>query len=104
MESIILKFVGKLITGLKLAASSIFGRLFAGSAMSLATFQYVYPNIKGFLQSKFLALPPKAVELMTYCAVDVLITVIVSAYVAQMGLKLALVSSTVLQNQINGAN
>lgn len=103
MDSIIVKFAGKLITGFKLAAASIFGRLVFGSGMAFVTFQYVYPNIKAFMAAKFLELPVKAVELLTYCAVDFFITVLVSAYVAQMGLKLTLMSAAVLQDQIGGA-
>ena len=104
MEAIIVKFAGKIIAGLKLAANSIFGRLMAGSGMAFAAFQYAYPQIKAVLESKFLALPPQAVELLTYCAFDTFITVVISALVARAMTSLSLVSLTALQDQLNGAS
>ena len=104
MEQIIIKFVGKLITAVKLAASSIFGRLMAGAGMAFVAYNQVYPNIKDFVSSKFLALPGWAVQLLSYCAVDQAITMVISALVAYSLGRLTLVGATALEQQIlNGS-
>lgn len=87
MESILVKLAGLVVTGFKLAASSIFGRLMAGAGLSIVSFTLVYPQIRAFLASKFLALPANAQQLLAYCGVDVFMTLIISAVVARAGMQ-----------------
>ena len=88
MEAILVKLSGLIITGLKLAASSILGRAMFGAGMTFVTFPVAYPQVKSFLESKFLGLPVEAQNLLNYCGVTAMMTMVVSAIVARAGLHL----------------
>lgn len=103
MDSIIVKLAGKIIGLFKLGAASIFGRALFGAGISLAVFTIAYPQVKNFLQSKFLALPQNAQQLLAYAGVDVFMTLIISAVVARAGLQLFAAATTKLDEFIAGA-
>lgn len=104
MDSIIVKLAGKIVTLLKLAMSSLFGRLMAGAGLSLVTFTLAYPQVKNFLQSKFLSLPANAQQLLSYAGVDVFMTIVISAVVARAGMQVFTVATSKLDEFITGAS
>jgi len=104
MDEILVKLSGLIMTGLKLAASSIFARLLAGAGMSFVTFTIAYPQVKAFVESKFLGLAPKAQELLNYCGVTAFMTMVISAIVARAGLQLFNMATAKLDSLMAGAN
>ncbi len=104
MDSILVKFAGLIMTGLKLAGSSIFARLMAGAGMSFVTFTVAYPQVRTFIESKFLGLPAKAQEMLNYCGVTVFMTMVISAIVARAGLQLFNMATAKLDGLLQGAS
>lgn len=104
MDSILVKFAGLIMTGLKLSAASIFGRLMLGTGMSFVTFTVAYPQVKSFIESKFMGLDPRAQELLNYCGVTAFMTMVVSAIVARAGLQVFKVATARLDELQAGAN
>lgn len=104
MDSILVKFAGLIMTGLKLAGTSIFARLMAGAGMSFVTFTIAYPQVRSFIESKFLSLPAQAQQMMNYCGVTIFMTMVISAIVARAGLQLFNMATTKLDSLVAGAN
>lgn len=97
MEEIIIKFAGKIVTLLKIAASSIFSRMLFGAGLAFANFQYVLPEVKSFMQDKLSGLPPLAMQIMGAAGIDVFIVIVVSAVVVKTGMRMLLVSLNSIQ-------
>lgn len=97
MEEIILKWVNKLLVGLKIIAASVFGRALAGVGLTFAQFQYTLPYVKDFLQGYFNQLPANILQFLGACGVDIFMVVIISAFVAKIGLKVILSTVTAVQ-------
>lgn len=103
MEQIIVKWVGSLITAIKLAAGYIVSRVMAALGMSWASFEYVLPEIKGWLVDHAALLPSRAVEVLSAFGVDVFMVMVISAYVAKVGLQVFLVGTAKLESMIQQA-
>lgn len=102
MDNIIIKWVGTLITFLKLAASSIVGRVFAGMGLSIVTFTYVLPAVKNWLAQQSSGLDPRAIQLLSAAGVDVFMTLIVSALVARIGMRTFVMLTSQLEGMLGG--
>ena len=103
MEAIITKWVGKLITGLKLAAGGIVGRVMAYLGLSWVNFSYTMPEIKSWLLEKASGLSPMAHEYLSAFGVDIFMTLVVSAIVVKVGMKVFMTSVNALEGLVNGA-
>lgn len=104
MDAILVKFAGLIMTGLKLAASSIFARLMFGAGMSFVTFTIAYPQVRSFIESKFLSLPANAQNMLNYCGVTIFMTMVISAIVARAGLQLFNMATAKLDALVQGAS
>ncbi len=104
MDQILVKLAGLIMTGLKLGISSIFGRLMFGAGLSFVTFAVAYPQVRSFVESKFLSLAPKAQELLNYTGVTAFMTMVLSAIVARAGLQVFKVATARLDEMMAGAN
>ncbi|MEI2429949.1 DUF2523 family protein [Lysobacter yananisis] len=103
MDSIIIKWVGTLITALKLGAASIAGRIFAGMGLTFVSFTYALPAVKSWLAQQAQGLGPQAIQLLSATGVDVFMTLIISALVARIGMKTVLMLTSQLESMINQA-
>lgn len=103
MDAIIVKLAGKLIAGLKLAAGFIVARVMVALGLSFVTFQAVMPDIKAFIVGKTAGLDPRVIEFFGYVGFDVAITLVVSALVAQIGMRAFLAMTSQVQGWIQGA-
>lgn len=103
MESIIVKLANLIVTGFKLASSSMFTRVMAGAGLTIVSFTVVYPNVRAFLASKFLALPAQYQLLLSYAGVDVFMTIVISAVVARTGMQLFNMATAKLDTMLAGA-
>lgn len=104
MDSILVKFAGLILTGLKLGASSIFARLMIGAGLTYVSFNAAYPSVRGFVESKFFSLAPKAQELLNYTGVTAFMTIVLSAIVARAGLQLFKVATARLDEMMAGTH
>lgn len=104
MDAILVKFAGLILTGLKLAASSIFARLMIGAGLTYVSFNAAYPQVRSFVESKFLSLAPKAQELLNYTGVTAFMTIVLSAIVARAGLQVFKVATARMDEMMAGTN
>lgn len=103
LTSTLVGFAGHLLGGLKLAASFIFARVMAALGLAFVSYNAVLPSIKAFIQTKAAALPDVIFQLMGAMGVDVFMVLIISAYVAKIGMRVFLVGVTQLQQMISNA-
>lgn len=103
MEQIIVKFVGSIITALKLAASFIFARVMAALGLTFVTYEYVLPDIKAWILQHMTALPPKMIQLVGAVGFDVFVILILSAAVAKVGTRAFLAGVHQLERLIGNA-
>lgn len=101
MEAIIIKWVGMLITGIKLAASSFVGRAMAGLGVVWVNFRVVLPEVKAFLADRFSALPADALNFIAALRVDDAMVLVISAIAARTGMKM-LTTTVVAVEQLLG--
>lgn len=104
MENIIVKWVGRLLTGLKEAAGGIVAKALGFLGLTWANFAYVMPEVKSWLVSKAAGLSATAHEYLSAFGVDIFMTLIVSAVVARVGMKTFLTSVTALENMVQGSS
>lgn len=104
MEAIIVKWVGSIITALKLAGGYIVTRVMAALGLSWASFEYVLPEVKAYLVDKAALLPSEAVQFFSAIGLDVFMVMIVSAVVARVGMQVFLVGTAKLESMIAGAS
>ena len=100
MDNIIVKWVGTLITMLKLAASSLVGRVMAGLGLTFVSFTYTLPAVKSWLAEQASGLGSQAQQLLHAAGVDVFMTLIISALVARIGMKTVLMLTSQLDAMI----
>jgi hypothetical protein len=87
MEAILMKLAGLLVTGFKIAAGSIIGRGMAGAGLAWVNFAYTLPTVKGWVTDKFGGLPSNIAQFLAATGVDVMMTLILSAIVARVGMR-----------------
>ncbi|MEA9838961.1 DUF2523 family protein [Xanthomonas campestris] len=100
MDAILTKLSGLLITGLKLGAAGIVGRVMAGLGMTWVNFTYSLPAIKSWLSSKFAGLPDNVTTILSASGIDIFMTLIISAIVARLGMRTVVTSLNALQGLI----
>lgn len=100
MDAILTKWVGLLITGLKLAAASIVGRVMAALGFTWANFTFALPQAKGWLVEQFAGLPANIREIIAATGVDVFMTLVISAILARMGMRMFVTTLSSLQSLI----
>lgn len=103
MDNIIIKWVGKLISGLTLAMSGFVGQVMLALGVTMVTINYLLPQIKAVFSNLVGGLHPSARELIGAMGFDVLIVLVVSAYVARYGSRVLLMATDKLGNLINNA-
>lgn len=103
MEDLIVKFAGKIISGLKLAASFIVARVLAAFGLSWVTYSSTLPPIKAWLVEKFAILDHRAVEFFAFVGLDVAVVLVVSALVTKVGTRVFLASATKVEDMIKQA-
>lgn len=96
-------WVSGLISALKLAVSAFVARVFAALGLSWVSFEYVLPNLKQWLIDRAAVLPPDAVAFLSAIGLDIFMVMIISAYVARIGLQVFLVSTAKLEAMISAA-
>lgn len=97
MDAILTKWVGLLITGFKLAAGSIVGRVMAALGLTWVNFTYTLPTVKNWITDKFVGLDPHIREFLAATGIDIFMILVVSAIVARVGLRTITTSLTALQ-------
>ena len=103
MEAIILKFANTLVGGLKTAASFVFARVMVALGLSYVTMQTVMPDVKAWLVSKSSGLDSRVIDFFGYVGFDVAMTLVLSALVAQVGMRTFLAATEQVQQWINNA-
>lgn len=103
MDDIIVKFAGKIISGLKLAASFIVARVLAAFGLSWVTYSSTLPPVKAWLLEKFKLLDSRAVEFFAFVGLDIAVILVVSALVTKIGTRVFLASATKVEEMINKA-
>lgn len=103
MDNIIVKWCGLLLTGLKLGAASIAGRILAGLGLTFVSFTYTLPAVKSWLAQQASGMDSRAVQVLSAAGVDVFMTLVVSALVARIGMKAVLMMTSQLSSMIDGA-
>lgn len=103
MDDIIVKWAGKLISGLKLAASFIVARVLAAFGLSWVTYSTTLPPMKSWLMEKFAILDHRAIEFFAFVGLDVAVILVVSALVTKVGTRVFLASATKVEEMINKA-
>jgi hypothetical protein len=103
MDEIITKMAGKLIGGLKLAASFIVARVLAAFGLSWVTYNATIPPVKAYIIGKFANLDSRAVEFFGYVGLDVAIVLVVSALVTKIGTRVFLASADKVEAMIKQA-
>lgn len=88
MDAILAKLSGLFITGLKLAAGSIVGRAMAALGLTWVNMAYSLPQAKSWLAEKFAGMPENVRVILDATGVDVFMTLIVSAIIARMGMRM----------------
>lgn len=100
MKEIIIKFVGTLITGLKLSAGALVGRVMAAIGLTWVNFTYVLPEVKTWIAAQAAGLPGDVANFMAACGIDVFIIMIISAVVAKAGMRTMTTSLSSIQGLI----
>lgn len=95
-----MKLVGLLVTGFKLAAGSLVGRVMAAVGLTWVNFAYTLPTVKAWLVEKFAGLPPNYREILAASGIDIFMTLVVSAIVVRVGMKTITTSLASLQGLI----
>lgn len=103
ITSILVGFAGHLIGGVKLAASGIFARILAACGLTFVNYQYVLPSVKAWLVEQTSGMPAMVTEMGAAMGVDVFMTMIASALVAKVGMRVFLAGVTQLQGMIDNA-
>ncbi|WP_313242391.1 DUF2523 family protein [Stenotrophomonas sp.] len=103
ITSMLVGFSGHLIGGLKLAASAIFARVLAACGLTFVNYQYVLPSVKAWLIEHTSGIPGMVREIAGAMGVDIFMTMIVSALVAKVGMRVFLAGVTQLQGMIADA-
>ncbi|HBK46580.1 MAG TPA: hypothetical protein DDZ67_09140 [Xanthomonadaceae bacterium] len=100
MDAILTKLVGLLVTGLKLAAGSIVGRVMSALGLTWVNVIYALPQVKQWIAEKFSGLPDNVMAILSASGIDVFMTLIVSAIVARVGMRTFTTSITALESLI----
>lgn len=103
MESILLKGVGILLSGLKFFAGSLAGRVLAALGLTFVTYKAVMPMVKAWLTGYLGQLDPRVVNFFAAVGLDVCMTLILSAIVARYGMRAVLAATENLQEMIANA-
>lgn len=103
MDEIIVKFAGKIIGGLKTAASFIVARVLAAFGLSWVMYDATMPPIKAYLTEKFLSMDPRAVEFFGFVGLDVAAVMVVSALVTKIGTRVFLASASKVEQMVQNA-
>src|SRR5690606_27203212 len=103
LKELLVEWGGRMIGGVKLAASSIVARVLAAFGLTWVSFSYVLPEVKAFVQGFSNGLPQWLVQIMGALGVDVFMTMILSAIVAKVGLRVVLAGVSALHNMVGEA-
>jgi len=103
ITSTLVGFASHLLGGLKVAASFIFARVLAACGLTFVNYQYVLPSIKSFIVEQASGMPTMVREMAGAMGVDVFMTMIASALVAKVGMRVFLAGVTQLQDMITDA-
>jgi hypothetical protein len=103
MDEIILKFAGKIISGIKTAASFVVARVLAAFGLSWVLYDATMPPIKAYLTQQFMRLDPRAIDFFGFVGLDVAAVMVVSALVTKMGTRVFLSSASKVEQMIQKA-
>lgn len=87
----ILKGIGRLLLGLKIAAAGIIGRILATFGLTMVSFGAVLPSLKAFVIEKSGGLPPEMMSFLGYLNVGVAMSMIFSALTVRLAWKVLIV-------------
>jgi hypothetical protein len=100
VNEIIIKWVGMLITGLKLLASTVLARVFVGAGLTVVNFVYALPVLKDWVGQRLAGLPGDILAIIGAFQVDKAMVMILSAIVARIGLKMFVSTTAALTSML----
>lgn len=104
MESIIVKWVGTLLTGLKLVVGGLVGRVMAYLGFTWVNFHFAMPKVKSWLLDQASGLSDTAHTYLSAFGVDIFMTLIISAVIARVGLRTIMTSLVALESLVEGTD
>jgi len=103
ITSTLVGFAGHALGALKTAAGFIAARVLAALGLTFVNYQYVLPEVKGWITPYLSAIPGSVGQLTGALGVDVFMIMILSALVARVGMRAFLVGVEQLQSMIGQA-
>lgn len=103
ITSILVGFTTHFLGAAKVACSFIFARILSAMGLTFVNYQYVLPEVKQFIVDQGAAMDGTTMQLAGVLGVDVFMTMIISALVAKVGMKVVLAGIAQLQGMIDGA-
>jgi len=103
LVSILVGWTGHLLGAAKVACSFIFARVLAATGLTFVNYQYVLPEVKQFIVERATGMDGAAANIAGALGVDVFMTMIISALVAKVGMRVVLAGISQLQGMIADA-
>lgn len=97
MRDWIIELVLRILTGLKLIAATIVGRVLATFGLSIVSAQALLPNVKSFVMDQVAGLPSQIVAFFGAVGGDIAMTMILSALTVRLAWKVFLMPTAVAQ-------
>lgn len=101
--SVLIGFTSHFLGAFKLACSSLVARVLSAMGLSMVSFKYVLPEVKAFVMQYAGGMDGAAMQIAGALGVDVFMTLIISALVAKVGLKVVLATMDSLSGMISDA-
>lgn len=98
----IIKGIGHLLVGLKIAAAGIIGRILATFGLTMVTFNALLPQLKAFVLEKASGLPTEAANFLGYLNVGIAMSMIFSALTIRLAWKVFIVPTSVADTLAGG--
>lgn len=93
----VVELVLRLLTGLKLVAATIVGRVLATFGLSIVSAQALLPQIKQFVMQQVSGLPSQVVEFFGAVGGDIAMSMVLSALTVRLAWKTFIVPTTVAE-------
>lgn len=103
ITSLLVGFSAHLLGAFKVACASIVARVMSAMGLSMVSFKYVLPEVKAYILQSSAGMDSAAMQIAGALGVDVFMTLILSALVAKVGLKVVLATVDSLAGMISDA-